>query len=74
MSQPSENKTQKYTVIAILRLPPMERGKNRDPPKLENSNLKRKKPNSKIIKSKIKCCKERKHFAKKRAFINTGYI
>ena len=74
MSQASENKKPKVHSNSYFKAPPNGKGENRDPPKLENSNLKRKKPNSKIIKSKIKCCKERKHFAKKRAFINTGYI
>jgi hypothetical protein len=59
-------KTKIHTPIAILRW----KGKNRDTPKLEYSNLKRKR--SKVEREKF--CKERKHFAKKRAFINTGYI
>jgi hypothetical protein len=57
----------------VLRLPPVER-ENSDPLKLEYSNLQRKRPNSNPTKSKIniKCCKERKHFAKKQAFRKTG--
>ena len=64
MSQASENKTQKYTVIAILRLPPMERGKQ-GPPKTERFKLEKEKNKLKNHKKQNKMLQRKKAFCQK---------